>query len=90
MTRERNLKRGSEGSEGSAELLVVYDIGDAAGWETANRHRSLWGKTHTRIHYLEENVVVLVFRPARQERWRPWEGVRRAWIESELQGSEAA
>ena len=72
------------------DLLVVYDIRDAAGWEMANRHRSLWGKTHTHVHYLDDDHAALVFRPARQERWRPWENVRRAWIERELQGSEAA
>ena len=61
-------------------LLVVYDIRDAAGWETANRHRNYWGKTHTRVHYLEENVVVLAFHPAPDERWRGWELVRLSWI----------
>jgi hypothetical protein len=71
-------------------LLVAYDIQDTAGWETANRHRNFWGKTHTRVHYLEENVVVLVFRPAPDQRWRPWESVRMGWILEELQESEAA
>jgi hypothetical protein len=64
----------------SDAVIVVYDLRDAAGWETANRHRNYWGKTHTRVHYLEENVVVLVFRPAPDQRWRPWELVRLSWI----------
>jgi len=72
------------------DLIVVYDLRRPAGWETANRHRNYWGKTHTRVHFLEENVVALVFRPAPDQRWRPWESVRLAWIERELQGSEAA
>jgi hypothetical protein len=35
MTRERDLKSGSEGSEGSAELLVVYDLRDPLAWRAA-------------------------------------------------------
>jgi hypothetical protein len=72
------------------DLIVIYDIRDDDGWRTANRHRHYWGKTHTHVHYLEENVVVLDFRPAPEERWRPWESVRQSWILEELQGSEAA
>ena len=74
----------------TTDILVVYDIRDAAGWETANRHRNYWGKTHTRVHYLEENVVVLAFHPAPDCGWRPWEDVRLGWIERELQGGETA
>jgi hypothetical protein len=70
------------------DLIAIYDISGDDGWRTANRHRSYWGKTHTRVHYLEENVVVLAFRPAPDQRWRPWEAVRRAWIERELHGGE--
>jgi hypothetical protein len=72
------------------ELLVVYDIRDDGGWRTANRHRNYWGKTHTRVCYLEENVVVLAFRPAPDSRWRPWESVRQSLILGELEQSEAA
>ena len=72
------------------DLLVVYDIRDDDGWRTANRHRNYWGKTHTRVHYLEENVVVLAFRPAPDSRWQAWEQKRSEWILGELQGSEAA
>ena len=72
------------------DLAVVYDLRRPVGWETANRHRNYWGKTHTRVYYLEENVVVLVFWPSPDERWRPWEDVRQAWIERDLHGGEAA
>ena len=61
-------------------VIAVYDIKDAAGWETANRHRNLWGKLYTRVYYLEEDVVVLAFCPAPDQRWRPWELVRLSWI----------
>ena len=71
-------------------LLVVYDLRGDDGWRTANRHRNYWGKTHTRAHYLEENVVVLAFRRAPDERWRPWEQARQGWILEQLQESEAA
>jgi hypothetical protein len=72
------------------DLVVVYDIRDVAGWETAIRHRNYWGKTHTRVHYLGENVVVLAFHPAPDCRWRPWELVRLSWIlDEDLEGRAA-
>jgi hypothetical protein len=61
-------------------MIVVYDLGDPDAWQAAHRHRNYWGKTHTRVHYLEENVVALVFRPAPDEGWRSWELVRLSWI----------
>jgi hypothetical protein len=57
-------------------VIVVYDLSDPDAWQAAHRHRNYWGKTHTRVHYLEENVVVLAFHPAPDQRWRPWELVR--------------
>jgi hypothetical protein len=71
-------------------LVVVYDLRDGSAWQAARRHRSLWGKTHTRVHYLEEHVVVLAFCPAPGQRWRVWEALRQSMILGELQGSEAA
>jgi hypothetical protein len=71
-------------------LLVVYDLRDDGAWRTANRHRNYWGKTHTHVHYLEENVVVLTFRPAPDSRWQAWEQKRSEWILGELEQSEAA
>jgi len=90
MTREKDLKRGSEGSEGSAELLVVYDLRDPAAWRAAHHHRATWGRLYTDIVALDYDHVLLVFRPAPDERWRSWEGVRQSWILEELRGSEAA
>jgi hypothetical protein len=62
------------------DLLAVYDLRDPDQWQAAHRHRNYWGKTHTRVHYLEENVIVLAFHPAPEEGWRPWELVRLSWI----------
>ena len=67
----------------SAELLPllrVYDLRDPAAWRAAHRHRGFWGKLYTDIHYLDTDHVVLVFRPAPDERWRAWEQVRLEWI----------
>jgi hypothetical protein len=71
-------------------LLVVYDLRDPLAWQAAHRHRALWGRRYTDIHAVGYDHVALVFRPAPDEGWRPWEAVRRAWIERELQESEAA
>jgi hypothetical protein len=72
------------------DLIVIYDIRDAAGWETANRRRNYWGKTHTHVHYLDYDHVALVFRPAPDESWRSWELVRLSWIlDEDLEGRAA-
>ena len=71
-------------------LLVLYDLRHSAAWERVTRHRSYWGKSHTCVHYLEENVVVLEFRPTTDQRWRPWEDVRMSWIlDEDLEGKTA-
>jgi hypothetical protein len=84
MTRERNLKSGSVGSEGSAELLVVYDLRDPLAWRAAHNHRATWGRLYTDVVALDYDHVLLVFRPAPDSGWRPWESVRRAWILEQL------
>ena len=61
-------------------LLQVYDLRAPGAWEAAHRHRGNWGKLYTDIHYLDTDHVVLVFRPAPDERWRAWERVRLGWI----------
>ena len=90
MTREKNLKSGSEGSEGSAELLVVYDLRDVVAWQAAHHHRAAWGRLYTDIVALDYDHILLMFRPAPDCRWRPWESVRLGWILEQLQESEAA
>ena len=89
MPRGMNLKSGSVGSEGSAELLVVYDLRDPDAWEAARRHRDAWGKLYTDIHALDLDHIALVFRPAPGERWRGWESVRLGWIFRDLEDEAA-
>ena len=61
-------------------LLRVYDLRDPDAWRQAHRHRGFWRKLYTDIHVLDEDHVVLLFRPAPDERWRAWEKVRMGWI----------
>jgi hypothetical protein len=61
-------------------FAIVYDLRDPDATALAHRHRSYWGKLDTEIHPLDNDHVVLVFRPSPDPRWRPWEKVRRAWI----------
>ena len=90
MTREKDLKRGSEGSEGSAVLLVVYDLRAPDQWQAAHRHRCLWGRLYTDIVDLDIDHIALVFRPAPDGGWRPWELVRLSWIlDEDLEGRAA-
>jgi hypothetical protein len=69
----------------SSVLTVVYDVSNADGWEAAVRHRAMWGKLYTLIDWLDDDTVVLTFRPAEnQKRWAGWERVRREWIMRDL------
>jgi hypothetical protein len=61
-------------------LVRVYDLRDPNAREAARRHRAFWGRTHTQIVLLDEDHVLLVFRPAPDERWRKWEKIRLGWI----------
>jgi hypothetical protein len=71
-------------------LLVAYDLRDLLAWRAAHRHRATWGRLYTDIVALDYDRVLLVFRPAPDQRWRPWESVRMGWILEGLQESEAA
>jgi hypothetical protein len=71
-------------------VIVVYDLRDEGAWQAARRHRALWGKLYTDIHALTYDHIALVFRPAPDERWRPWELVRLSWILDEDLEARAA
>jgi len=62
------------------ELIMVYDLSDSDAWQAARRHRALWGRLYVDVHALDPDHIALVFRPAPDERWRPWELVRLSWI----------
>jgi hypothetical protein len=79
-----NLKSGSVGSEGSAELIVVYDLRGPDGWQAAHRHRASWGRRFADVHALGDNHITLVFRPAPDQRWASWERERLRWIWQDL------
>ncbi len=74
--REDALMAGPQGP-----LSAVFDTNDPAEWELFNRCRDLWGKLYTEITWLGGGRVLLVFAPAPDKRWRPWEERRRQWIE---------
>jgi hypothetical protein len=59
---------------------ILYDLRDPVAWKRAHRHRNWWGKLYTDIFVLDNDHVLLVFRPADEPRWRPWEEVRKDWI----------
>jgi hypothetical protein len=72
------------------QLLVAYDLRDPDAWQAAHRHRASWGRLYTDIVALDLDHVALVFRPAPEERWRPWELVRLSLIlDEDLEGRAA-
>lgn len=58
----------------------LYDLRDPAAWMQAHRHRKLWGRRYTDFYALDSDHIVLVFRPAPDERWRRWEEERKRLI----------
>jgi hypothetical protein len=61
-------------------FTILYDLRDAEAWARAHRHRNLWGKLYTDIHVLDNDHVLLTFRPAPDPSWRAWEEVQKSWI----------
>ena len=78
------------GAPDIAELPVVYNLRDPDARQAAHHHRATWGRLYTDIVVLDYDHILLVFRPAPDQRWRPCESVRLGWILEQLQDSEAA
>lgn len=43
--------------------LVLYDLRDPEAWARARRERAAWGKSRTPIHTLDNDHIILEFRP---------------------------
>ena len=71
-------------------FAIIYDLQDAHAWHQAHAHRHLWGRRFCEHYVLDEDHLLIVFRPAPDQRWRPWEAVRQSWILGQLEQSEAA
>jgi hypothetical protein len=67
-------------------FAILYDLRAEEAWRKAHRDRAFWEVNYTDIYFLDDNRIVLFFRPASDPRWRAWEEVRRSWI----LGEEAA
>ena len=63
-----------------SEFTIVYDLRDPQAWMKAHRDRNYWGKLYTDIDVLDNDHVILSFRPAPDKRRRAWEQVRKRWI----------
>ncbi len=61
-------------------FAIAYDLRESGSLERSKRDRRFWGSLYTDIYPLDAEHVVMVFRPAPDGRWRPWEAVRRGWI----------
>jgi hypothetical protein len=67
-------------SRSAVALIMDYDLRHPDALEQARRHYRHWGVLYTDPHLVGEHCLVLVFRHAPDERWRPWESVRLGWI----------
>lgn len=44
-------------------ILILYDLRDAAAWQQAGRDREAWGREYSAIYSLDNNHVIIEFRP---------------------------
>ena len=44
-------------------VLVVYDLADPDQWGAAGEAREAWGREHSVVHTLTNDVIVIEFRP---------------------------
>jgi hypothetical protein len=79
-TKAKPKRRGVDKVTPESEFTIIYDLRDAEAWMKAHRDRNAWGRTHTDYYFLDQDHVVMVFRPAPDGRWRRWEAIRRSWI----------
>jgi hypothetical protein len=43
--------------------MKVYDLRDPEAWERAGRERAAWGRIWTEIHTLDNDHVIIEFKP---------------------------
>jgi hypothetical protein len=43
--------------------MKVYDLRDPDAWERAGRERAAWGRMWTEIHTLDNDHVIIEFKP---------------------------
>lgn len=55
--------QGNETTGHRESVLVLYDLRDAAAWQQAGRDRETWGRECSVIHGLDNDHVVIEFRP---------------------------
>ena len=44
-------------------VVKMYDLRDPEAWERAERERAAWGRLWTEIHTLDNDHVIIVFKP---------------------------
>ncbi len=44
-------------------VVKVYDLRDPDAWERAGRERAAWGRQWTEIHTLDNEHVIIEFKP---------------------------
>ncbi len=50
-------------SEHISGVVKVYDLRDPEAWERAGRERCAWGRERTEIHRLDNDHVIIEFKP---------------------------
>ena len=52
-----------DGPEHRTGVVVVYDLREPGSWEQARDDRETWGNELSEIHRLDNDRVVIVFKP---------------------------
>jgi len=60
-------------------FCIIYNLSCAHAWRQAHAHRHLWGRRFCEHYVLDEDRLLIVFRPG-GARWQRWEAHRKRWI----------
>lgn len=52
-----------DGRDHTGYILKVYDLRDPHAWMRAGQERSAWGRYRTEIHRLDNDHVVIEYKP---------------------------
>ena len=49
--------------DSSGSVFVLFDLRDPDAWNRAHRERAAWGRHKTGIHTIDNDHIILEFRP---------------------------
>lgn len=45
-----------------SSILILFDLKDPEQWERSGRERRAWGREHSEIHTITNDIIIIEFR----------------------------